>query len=118
MNKKPRTFYYILQDCKRVIKGCSPAIIHIDSESKLYADRIKGDLELISKQFLKRGRSLLDVGCSKGHLSGILSEFRYHAVGLDLPVRIKSPISPHLLTKRYSILGLNFVRTIVDDLKM
>lgn len=110
-------FYSILQTCEEVIKKCSKAIANVDFEPKLYADRMRKDVGY-AEQFLKGGSSVLDVGCGKGHLSGIFSKLGYNAIGIDLPVRINSSFSLNSLTKRYSVLGLNFNRTIISDLKI
>ena len=88
MNKKPHQFYQDLKICEEIIGEYVPNYIRRDYDSKLYAEGIRRDLDLVREYINKEDGLVLDLGCGKGHLTAILADYGYSAIGLDIPTPI------------------------------
>jgi len=85
---QPCRFYEALEICVRIINKKVPSDLRRDYESRIYAEGIRQDLDLVRKVVPTRDALVLDLGCGKGHLSAILSGYGYSVIGLDIPTTI------------------------------
>ena len=88
MDKKPHQFYQDLKICEEIIGEYVPKYIRRDYDSKLYAEGIRRDLDLVKESINKENGLVLDLGCGKGHFTAILADYGYSVIGLDIPTPI------------------------------
>jgi SAM-dependent methyltransferase len=78
-------FFDGLARCRRVIAAHLPiGDAGLDADSPLYARSTYEDLVAL-REMLPPPAAVLDLGCGKGHVSALLAEMGYQAIGLDIP---------------------------------
>lgn len=91
MSKKSHQFYQCLKICEEIIGKYVPNYFLRDYDSKLYAEGVRRDLDLVRAYINKEGL-VLDLGCGKGHLSAILADCGYSVIGIDITTPIEEQL--------------------------